>query len=415
MRTSQQNVGASALLTVGLKININNRQAGSLFKDYRKFSESLTSVIFCVLIIISIASGQGVGQGQRFDLTDSLGLGEGQFAQIFVPDYYEAPADGEFTLIFHFHSATWAAEDIVYRAGKNAVLFNIHLGAFSSPYQNYFANSSRFQQILDEILQVLQSHQIIDNPQIERLIITSFSAGYAGVREVLKSAPYYDKIDAILLADGLHATSNASIMEQQMTDFLQYAKDARDREKVMLITHSSIPTPGYESTTSTANYLINGIGADREAYSATDEVGTQYSRCDTGYFHLKGYLGDTAEDHLKHLYGLHLLLEQAWNILTQPTTGVIQSGIIDEFTLFQNYPNPFNPDTRIRYTTPVSGEAILKIYDVSGRQVAEEKQQITNPGQYVFQFDGQWLSSGTYIYQLTTGSFNSSRQMLLVK
>lgn len=381
----------------------------------QRFLSRFACFILCSTVLIGTVNSQGVGQGLRFDLTDSLQLADGQFAQLFVPDYYEAPANGGFTLVFHFHSATWAAEDIVYRAGKNAVLFNIHLGAFSSPYQSYFSNASRFQQILDEILQVLQSHQIIDTPQIERLIITSFSAGYAGVREVLKSATDYSKIDAILLADGLHATSNASIMEQQMADFLRYAKDARDREKVMLITHSSIPTPGYESTTSTANYLINGIGAEREPYSGTDEVGTQYSRCDTGYCHLKGYLGETAEDHLKHLYGLHLLLEQAWNILTQPSTGVKQSGIIDEFTLFQNYPNPFNPDTKIRYITPVSGEATLRVYDVSGRQVAQKKQRNDNPGQHFFQFDGQQLASGTYFYRLTAGSFNSSRQMLLVK
>jgi len=381
----------------------------------RRTLSKLVSIIIILTFSVGVTNGQGVGQGQRFDLTDSLNLGEGQFAQLFIPDYYEAPDDGQITLIFHFHSATWAAENIVYRARKNAVLFNIHLGALSSPYRNYFSNYSRFQTILDKILQVLTTHQIIENPQINRLIITSFSAGYAGVREVLKSPAYYNKIDAILFADGLHATSNASIMQDQMEDFLQFAKDARDQEKVMLITHSSIPTPGYESTTSTANYLINGIGSEREAYSATDEVGTQDSRCDTGYFHLKGYLGETAEDHLKHLYGLHLLLEQAWSILTQTNTGVIPSGTVDKFSLFQNYPNPFNPDTKIKYTTPVSGEATLTIYDVSGRQVARKKQQNNNPGQYAFQFNGKRLASGTYIYSLTTGIYHSSGQMILVK
>ncbi len=47
--------------------------------------------------------------------------------------------------------------------------------------------------ILDTVLSVIDSQGIINDPKIEYLIMTSFSAGYGGVREILKSENYYNK------------------------------------------------------------------------------------------------------------------------------------------------------------------------------------------------------------------------------
>src|SRR3989339_1399031 len=204
---------------------------------------------FLFILLISCfslhVSAQGVGQGTRIDLNSNLGLNNGttgQFAQLFIPDYYQAPTDGKFDLVFHLHSASWAAEDQVYKANANVILFNIHLGGFSSSYQNYFMNQSYFQQILDTVTAILNRNEIISNSQINHLIVTSFSAGYAGVREIFKNSTYYDKISALTLADGLHCSSEPATRTIQMQDFLRFAKDARDKLKIMFLTHSSILT-----------------------------------------------------------------------------------------------------------------------------------------------------------------------------
>lgn len=260
---------------------------------------------------------QGSAVGTRIDMTFKLGLdsSSGQFAQIFIPDYFSVQVNGRYTLVFHLHSASWASEDQIYRSGANAILFNIHLGAFSSPYQNFFLNQSIFSTILVNINTLLQSNLVIQNPQISTLIITSFSAGYAGVREILKVNSYYNQISALNLADGLHASDYIPTMVTQMQDFVRFTVDASNGQKIFLLTHSSIPTSGYRSTTQTADYLINELGITRVLYSATDEIGTQYSRADTGNFHLKGYFGETANDHLKHLYGMPAMLGYAVSLL----------------------------------------------------------------------------------------------------
>jgi len=379
-----------------------------------------------ILLLTSFSlhvSAQGIGQGTRIDLTSKLGLNNGttgQFAQLFIPDYYQAPTDGKFDLVFHLHSASWATEDQVYKANANAILFNIHLGGFSSSYQNYFVNQSYFQNILDTIIAILDRNEIISNPQIKHLIVTSFSAGYVGVREILKNSAYYNKINILTLADGLHCNSDSATREIQMQDFLRFAKDARDKLKIMFITHSSILTSGYDNTTQTANYLISGIGSLRAAYSGVDEIGTQYSRCDTGNFHLKGYYGDTANDHLKHLYAMNIMLESTLDILYNQTTGSKDAEPSNyNFTLEQNYPNPFNPSTKISWQSPVSSRQSLKVYDVLGNEVATLVDEYKPAGNYEVEFKSsvgsRQLASGLYFYSLKSGEFSETRKMILTK
>jgi hypothetical protein len=183
----------------------------------------------------------------------------------------------------------------------------------------------------------------------------------------------------------------------------------------MLLTHSEIPTSGYESTTQTANYLINGIGAQRISVAAVDEIGVQKSACDTGYFHLKGYAGETASDHLKHLYGMNLMLAKIIQILDQITVGLNDNLIKPETTFtIRNYPNPFNSITFISYQLPNSASVILKVYDSLGRLVDVVANEIQPMGSHILKWEASKYCSGLYYYQLNwDGNFNYGRCLLI--
>jgi len=86
-----------------------------------------------------------------------------------------------------------------------------------------------------------------------------------------------------------------------------------------------------------------------------------------------------------------------------------------DIILHQNYPNPFNPGTVISYRMPVTGFVELKVYDQLGREVATLVSKEQSAGSYEVKFDGRKLSSGVYIYKLTSGTGSLIRKMILLK
>ncbi len=86
-----------------------------------------------------------------------------------------------------------------------------------------------------------------------------------------------------------------------------------------------------------------------------------------------------------------------------------------EFSLAQNYPNPFNPTSTIGFKIKEAGFTTLKVYDMLGREVESLVNEQLQPGSYELSFDGSNLSSGVYLYRLTSGSFTEMKKMMLTK
>ena len=95
--------------------------------------------------------------------------------------------------------------------------------------------------------------------------------------------------------------------------------------------------------------------------------------------------------------------------------------IADNFLLEQNYPNPFNPNTKIKFTIPVTLSGVegsvvtLKVFDVLGNEVATLVNEEKSAGAYKINFNAEGLPSGTYFYQLNAGAFTDTKKMLLIK
>ena len=93
----------------------------------------------------------------------------------------------------------------------------------------------------------------------------------------------------------------------------------------------------------------------------------------------------------------------------------IDLGSPQVFKLSQNYPNPFNPSTTIEYTVSQKSPINLTIYNSLGEIIKELVNEVKEPGVYTEEFDGQNLSSGTYIYRIQSEKFVSTKKMLLIK
>lgn len=86
-----------------------------------------------------------------------------------------------------------------------------------------------------------------------------------------------------------------------------------------------------------------------------------------------------------------------------------------EFELTQNYPNPFNPSTTILYAVPRSGPVSIKIYDLTGSEVATLVDEVKEPGTYKLEVDTQELASGIYLYRMIADDFISVKKMSVLK
>lgn len=85
------------------------------------------------------------------------------------------------------------------------------------------------------------------------------------------------------------------------------------------------------------------------------------------------------------------------------------------YDLSQNYPNPFNPTTNIKFSIPEEGFVSLKVYNTLGQEVAALVNEVKSAGTYHVDFDASNLSTGMYIYTLSSGAHKISKKMLLVK
>lgn len=100
--------------------------------------------------------------------------------------------------------------------------------------------------------------------------------------------------------------------------------------------------------------------------------------------------------------------------------------LIYDFVLEQNYPNPFNPVTTIRYSLPGKKylnqlnpsdivNTSLVVYDILGREVITLVNEPKIAGTYEITFDASQLASGVYLYRLTSGSFNQTKKMMVIR
>ena len=90
------------------------------------------------------------------------------------------------------------------------------------------------------------------------------------------------------------------------------------------------------------------------------------------------------------------------------------------FALGNNYPNPFNPSTAIQYTLPTAGNVRLRVFDVSGREVAVLVNGVQSAGSHVVNWHGtddagRTLASGAYFYTLESLGQQITRRMVLLK
>lgn len=101
--------------------------------------------------------------------------------------------------------------------------------------------------------------------------------------------------------------------------------------------------------------------------------------------------------------------------LSQITSAGGETEQAEGYKLSQNYPNPFNASTVIKFSLKKKGNALLKVYDINGREVMTLINSDLQAGTHEFHLDAEMLPSGVYFYKLSADKISMIRKMVLVK
>lgn len=155
----------------------------------------------------------------------------------------------------------------------------------------------------------------------------------------------------------------------------------------------------YESWNKVAFIEGNGTTSEEHTYSYSD------SRLNTGKYQYR-------------LKQLDYNGNYEYHNLTAPNDVIIGTPINAD--LFQNYPNPSNPTSKVDFQIPFDSKVSLKVYDMTGKEVATLIDNQLTGGFYTAEFNGSNLASGVYFYRIIAksgngDSFTKTMKLILIK
>jgi hypothetical protein len=227
---------------------------------------------------------------------------------ITLPESGAVRADGTFDLVLHFHGHELARKEFV-RADANFVL----LGTSRNDYRSRLAGPATMTTLVEAVERFVSKHA--GRPaRAAHVALISWSGGYEAVGVLLAQSER--KPDAVVLFDGLHTARDANRAGLQLAPFIEFGRRAKRGEAFMFVSHSSIDTDGFASTTESAHRLVAALGGKPLAVSREDPLGLELREAwSSGKLHVRGYAGGGKADHCAHL-GLYPMviraLEREW-------------------------------------------------------------------------------------------------------
>src|SRR5262245_41031418 len=236
-----------------------------------------------------------------YDTWSGSGMSLGQ---VLVPHKGGVSKNGQFDVVIHFHGHEPIRKEFV-KTAKGIVLVGIDLGIGSGAYQAPFSAPVTFTNLLASIENAVARHAGRSSAKIRKLGLSSWSAGYGAIEQILRQ-PAGKKVDAVILLDSLHSgyidEQAKTLKTEQLSPFVAFARRAAQKQVFMFMSHSSIIPPGYASTTEVAEHVVRQLGGKPKKASRQDVLGLGLiDRFDKGNFHMRGYTGDDKPDHCAHI------------------------------------------------------------------------------------------------------------------
>lgn len=218
---------------------------------------------------------------------------------LFIPQAIVARKEAP--LLVFMHGGAWIPEVAAAKHGMAALVIQRGDG-----YKALFENEGALETLVDAAAAKAAMRWT-------QITAGGWSAGCQGIRAMLRHESAVKRIDRVIMIDGIHTSYTdgkpgpleSKIDTAGLRPIAAFAREAVAGRKTMLITHSEIFPGTFASTTETADWLLRELGVKRRAILAWGPMKTQQlSEAKIGVFHLLGFAGNSAPDHVDQLHAL---------------------------------------------------------------------------------------------------------------
>ncbi len=241
-------------------------------------------------------------------------------ADLYLPPWFAPKASG-YDLIVHFHGeGRWQAANVE-RVHLNVAVVSVTVGVGTKAYADAFRSPDAFDRLLADVDAEIAKSGRANGSRLDRLALSAWSAGFSSIAAVLDPTTAA-RVDAILLADGFFASftdvKRRTLNARSLEKFARFAEAARRDEKLLGITHTTIPTGPYPSTQECVGKLLEMIEQPKTPVATVGPRGMHaIYTVDEGSLHVRGFEGTQASDHVKQLQAmgetLYPLLKERWD------------------------------------------------------------------------------------------------------
>ncbi len=231
------------------------------------------------------------------------------FGRVLMPKHAPVDPEGRFDIMAQFHGADLARLEFV-RGDAPFVFVAVRQGKGGSYPE--LSGAGALPAFIRSLERTMRRESPTGEAHAEHVALSSWSAGFGGIKRILQRSDGLDRLDAVVLLDSLHMSRDDHVGAARLAPFIAFAQRAARGDAFMFVSYSSIMTDRFASTTESARLLISELGGHPLPVAGDGPGGLElkeaYSR---GNFHARGYLGGGKLDHCAHL----LLLPEVTEVL----------------------------------------------------------------------------------------------------
>lgn len=221
-----------------------------------------------------------------------------------------------FDVVVHFHGASENQEKNAAESSLKAVFVSANEGMGSTAYARAFETPGSLDRALALAIRTVDSSGHLDTsqgpPRVRHVALSSWSAGGAAVKQIIDRERDAERVDAVLLADGIFSRftgdpRNKTIETKPLDPFVRFGRRAMDGQKLMVLTHTAIETPQYPNVKECTDVVLDALDVPK-----SDDV---VYALDRGELHVRGSAGKGPQDHIDQIRALdeaYAMLARRW-------------------------------------------------------------------------------------------------------